>query len=86
MLRDCKALRLVSEAVHDFAAEAGTGRSVKLVSEGEVTFTQVFAVLVDHLHPWTAPHRKGGLVGQVGEILIPAQKVAEALGTFDAPF
>jgi hypothetical protein len=40
----------------------------------------VVAVLIDHLHPRTAPHGKGRLAPEIGEVLIPSQEIAEALG------
>ena len=32
-------------------------------------------MLVDHLHPWAAAHRKGGLARKIGEILVTLEKI-----------
>jgi hypothetical protein len=50
------------------------------MAEGAVAFAQVVAVFIEHLQPGIAPHGKGGLCGQIRQILIAAQNVAEASG------
>lgn len=73
-----------SPAVQDLAAEARAGRGVELMAEGEVAFAQVVAVFIEYLQPGIAPHGKGGLCGQIREVLIAAQNVAEASSASDA--